>query len=113
MHVDGPVGDPSQSMQTKHVGLLRFGGLTMMSPCHSLLAMPDPCDPIVGRRMHGEEPSGPHPLGLHQPRQRGRHDPCTIAPDDLGGACGLCFGQPASTRARQSAGATGCHEMEG
>ena len=50
---------------------------------------------------------------LHQPRQRGRHDPCAIAPDDLGGACGLCFGQPASTRARQSAGATGCHEMEG
>ena len=62
---------------------------------------------------HGEEASGFRPFGLHPPRQRGRHDPCAIAPDDLGGACGLCFGRPASTRARQSAGVTGCHEVEG
>ena len=32
MLVDGPVGDPSRSMQIKHLRLLRFGDLTMLSP---------------------------------------------------------------------------------
>ena len=115
MYLHGPVGYPSHSpCKLKHVGLFRFWGLDHdVSLVIAFWLCLHPLDPIVGRRMHGEEPSGPRPFGLHQPRQRGRHDPCAIAPDDLGSACGLCFGRPASTRARQSAGATGCHEMEG
>jgi hypothetical protein len=57
--------------------------------------------------------SGPRTFGLHQPRQRGGHNPFTIAPGDPGRPCEMCIGRPTSTRARQSAGATGRHEMEG
>ena len=88
----------------------------MMSP--SLSCMYWLClhslNPIVGRGVRREEASGPRTFDLHQPRQRGRHDPFAIAPGDPSGACESVHrtGLPA-TRARQSAGATGHHEMEG
>jgi hypothetical protein len=69
-------------------------------------------NPIVGRGVRREDVSCPRTFGLHQLRQRGRHDPFAIVPGDPGRACEMCIGRPASTRARQSAGATGRHEME-
>ena len=62
--------------------------------------------------MRREDASFPHIFGLHQPRQCGRHDPFAIVPGDPGRACEMCIGRLASTSARQSAGATGRHEME-
>jgi hypothetical protein len=40
-------------------------------------------NPIVGRGMCREKASGPCTFGLHQPCQRGRHDPFAIAPGKL------------------------------